>query len=384
MRLLCTITNPAQAKLFSDFLKAHGIENQLDVITEKDWGSEDYGNVSSKIWVIDEDEVDAAQKWYAEFEDNPDALTFQNPPIIVEGPTRDASVKRSQKRAEEPLTQGVGRITVFFLMLCTLLLLYGTSTTPAITKVPTNIPATPLLTPPINKKLMYDYPKAFEIVDRVIQAYGIEKIQNPSELPSEGQILLQKARETPYWQGFYGKLVAKLQNKDAPWNFNSPLFEKIRQGQFWRLFTPAVLHADIFHLLFNMLWLLVIGKQMERKMGGFRYLLFILLTGIFSNTAQYLMGGPNFIGFSGILCAMIAFVWVRQRKAAWEDYQIAPSTFLFIALFIGLLAFVQTVSFFFEVYTGLELSPGMANTAHLSGAFIGWLFGHLNFFRRKL
>ncbi len=388
MRLICTLQNPVEGKLFSDFLKAHDIENELDVTTEKDWGSEEYGNALCRIWVYDEDDVANAQNWYLQFEENPKAFFFQetinDKSKTVQEPLESLiKTKKNQRRPEQPLTQGIGIVTLYFLVTCTLLLLYGIATTPSISKIPSALPATPLLSPPINKKLMYDYPKAYEILDRVVRAYGIEKLQNPEELPAESHILLQQFSETPYWQGIYDKLVAHLQNKDTPWNFNAPLFEKIRQGEFWRIFSPALLHADILHLIFNMLWLLVIGKQMEQKMGAFPYLLFILLTGIFSNTAQYLMGGSNFIGFSGVLCAMIAFVWVRQRKAAWEDYQVTPSTFLFISLFIGLLFLVQLGSFFLESYNIVAFSPGMANTAHLSGAFIGWVLGHMNFFSQR-
>lgn len=388
MRLIGTFQDPAQGELFSKLLTAKGIENQFDVAVEKDWGSTDYGTASCLVWAYEEDDMEAAQKWYQEFKQNPTLANFEEAPEeklknLLE-PLSDIVKKTgTQRRVEQPLTSGIGPVTLYFTVLCTLLLLYGTFTSPLVTKLPPNIPSTPLLSPPINKTMLYDYPQAYEIIDRIVRAYGIEALQNPSTLPLEGQLLLQQSKNTPYWRGFYEKLLTHFKNDQAPWEFNAPLFEKIRQGEFWRLFSPALLHGDLFHLIFNMLWLLVVGKQMEQKMGPLRYLFFILIAGIFSNTAQYLMGGSNFIGFSGVLCAMIVFVWIRQRHAAWENYHIASSSFLFIALFIGLLFLVQVFSFFLEGYNGTSFAPSIANTAHLSGAFIGWVMGHMSYFNRQ-
>ena len=42
-----------------------------------------------------------------------------------------------------------------------------------------------------------------------------------------------------------------------------PLFEKIRQGELWRLFTPCILHRDFLHILFNMIWVWILVKQIE-------------------------------------------------------------------------------------------------------------------------
>ena len=89
-----------------------------------------------------------------------------------------------------------------------------------------------------------------------------------------------------------------------------------------------------------MIWLAVLGRQMELRLGGFRYLLFILITGIISNIVQYMMSGPNFLGYSGILCAMLSFIWVRQKKAAWEGYVLQDSTMGFMLLFLITIAVI--------------------------------------------
>lgn len=48
----------------------------------------------------------------------------------------------------------------------------------------------------------------------------------------------------------------------------------------WSIFSSMFLHADIAHLLGNMLFLYVFGNNIEYVMGSLRYLLFYLLSGI--------------------------------------------------------------------------------------------------------
>ncbi len=134
------------------------------------------------------------------------------------------------------------------------------------TPVPEKYAGFILFTSPVDKALLYDYPKFYELVDRFIHLYGYDALENPNELPAEGQELLRKINHTPYWSGIYPLLV-KGGLKGFKNNFTQySLFEKIRQGQAWRLFSPSLLHADIFHLFFNMIWLIVLGKQMEQRL----------------------------------------------------------------------------------------------------------------------
>lgn len=390
MRLISTSDDQKRAYRLSTFLKSQGIDNQLEIITNTDWGSSDYGNVTARLWVLDEDQVEEAQKITHDFEQNPEDARFRVggqqkeslfEPIqtkLKEGPAR--LIKISKTKAVEP--QPLGIATLYILMICSLIFLISLFTTPQIETPPKNIPFTPLYSPAINKYLMFDYPKAYEIIDKLVRAYGIGKLQNPEELPPAGKQLLQQFYNTPYWQGFYDQLLSDLKHQPNP-SKNAPLFEKIREGQFWRLFTPCLLHYDIFHIFFNMIWLIVLGKQMEERLKIPRYLLFILVTGIFSNVIQYLMGGANFIGFSGILCAMLTFIWVRQKRAAWEGYHLQSGAMGFIIFFILGMFSLQMISFFLEIYANTSFSPGIANAAHLSGLFAGAVLGRLNFFAVK-
>jgi len=379
MRLLATFRNEKNAEVLSAFLEKEGIDNQLEVQVNTDWGSSQYGDIESRIWVVEEDDLKAAFQWLDYFEENPDDPRFKESespfvPFMKEAKPRPAPT--TTLSAPEP----IGNITFYLILACGLLFLFGRMMAPPFEPPPPGIPYTPLYASPIKKSLFYDYPKAYEIVDKIVAAYGVDALQNRATLPPEGQFLLREFFHTPFWQGMYDKIVLHLQDPQATWDFSAPMFEKIQQGEVWRLITPCLLHSDIFHLFFNMIWLFVLGKQIERRLGKGRYLLMILLTGIFSNTAQYMMTGPNFIGFSGVLCAMIMFVWARQRHAAWEGYHLQNATFAFIAFFVLAMFAMSAVSFLLEVTTGTGIAPNIANTAHLAGAFSGYLLGRMRLF----
>lgn len=388
MRLLYTYDDQKKGFILSNFLQKEGIENQLEIVTNTDWGSPEYGNVLCRIWVIDEDQVEEANNWIDAFNENPEDPRFQL------NETRIGSILKPLQNSDNPniipptvpSSYQMGPLTILFFLCCCLVFLVEGLTPPSYLKnlktLPPNIPEVPLLASPVYKAMSYDYPKAYEIIDKLVKIFGIEKLQNPNELPSNGKELLNEFNKTPYWKGFYEKLVLhKISLKDL--SNSAPLFEKIREGEVWRLFSPCLLHGSIFHIFFNMIWLLVLGKQIEYKIKGLRYLFFILITGIISNTAQYLVSGPNFVGFSGVLSAMIGFVWMRQRLAAWEGYYLEPGTFNLILIFILGLFFLQITSFFIEFYTKQVYNTGIANTAHLVGGACGLIFGRFNFFSAK-
>jgi len=93
-----------------------------------------------------------------------------------------------------------------------------------------------------------------------------------------------------------------------------------------------------------------------------------------------MMSGPNFLGYSGILCAMLSFIWVRQRKAAWEGYVLQDSTMGFMLLFLITVAVIQLASFYMEINGKTAFAIAIANTAHFTGLILGYILGHLNFF----
>lgn len=274
--------------------------------------------------------------------------------------------------------QAMGPITSFFLIICTALLfleyIIPLSHKESETEVVT------FFSSPIEKWMLYDFPQFYVLLDKFIYLYGFEALQKPETLSVDGLNFYKAISNTPYWQGFYPFVVEKGFKSLTDRQAYPPMFEKIRQGEVWRLFSPALLHGNIFHLFFNMIWLIVLGKQLEQRMKPIAYILFILILGVFSNTAQYLMSGPNFLGFSGVLIGMLTFIWMRQKYTPWEGYQLDRATFIFMMAFVFGVAGLQLLSFITETTMQMAITPNIANTAHISGGLAGLILGRFNLF----
>lgn len=135
----------------------------------------------------------------------------------------------------------------------------------------------------------------------------------------------------------------------------------LTHGQVWRIITPIFLHMSIMHILFNMLWFKDLGNLFEFKFGRNYFLLFIFLSGLFSNLFQYIFTGPHFGGMSGVLYGLLGFLWVKQSIDQDFEYALPKRD---IYLMIG---------WFFLCLFGIF--PKIANFAHAGGAFVGICWG---------
>ena len=76
----------------------------------------------------------------------------------------------------------------------------------------------------------------------------------------------------------------------------------IRVGQYYRLLTGTFIHVELFHLLFNMYALKIIGSQVESFFGSFKFLIVYLFSAITGSLLSILLNGnvPS-IGASGAI-----------------------------------------------------------------------------------
>ena len=152
-------------------------------------------------------------------------------------------------------------------------------------------------------------------------------------------------------------------------------FANIREGQVWRLVTPAFLHFGVWHILFNMLALNGLGQRVEVVKGRFKYLAIVLLAAIASDVGQAIGGNrPVFGGMSGVVFALAGYLWMKGRVAPEEglglDNQNAQLMFGWFLL--GILAPVLFPEGSGEVFR-------MANYAHGVGLASGLVLGLLRF-----
>lgn len=132
-------------------------------------------------------------------------------------------------------------------------------------------------------------------------------------------------------------------------------------GQVWRLITPIFLHFGLLHLIFNMLWLWELGGAVEFRLGWPRLVMIVVIAGVLSNLAQLAWAGPWFGGMSGVVYALLGYVWMQSRFNPWLGLVVAPPV---VAMMLA---------WFLICWTGL-LGP-IANMAHTVGLLIGVLWG---------
>jgi GlpG protein len=367
MRQIGALAHESLARRFSAYLFSQKIDNSIDAFFDPQEEKASY-----TIWVHDEDQIAPASASFERFQSNPSALEF-NSPMTEPMQAAPAQAHRVEQVAVRPSTS---KLTMFWIFLCTLVYFFNAMQEASMVKA--GFPEHSLLMTPIRFKLFYDIPPALARLEPLIE----ERVSAVESKPSIEEKTLGAVEDSRYWQGIYHWVVAKITGEDLALGMG-PIFYKIGQGEIWRLFSPCLLHGGLLHIAFNMLWLWALGKEIDPRIGLFRSLLLTLSAGVVSNTVQYLMSGPFFLGYSGIITALAGFIWSRQKVAPWEGYPLKRSMLGFLAVFVlGMLA-LQIGSFIFLLFTHKDYFAAIANAAHISGAIWGLWLGRLSFFAAR-
>jgi membrane associated rhomboid family serine protease len=149
----------------------------------------------------------------------------------------------------------------------------------------------------------------------------------------------------------------------------------LEEGRWWQLITYAFLHANIWHLLFNILSLWFAGRIVERVMGAGRFVALYVASAVAGGVAQVLFGGANtlLLGASGAVCGVIiAFATMfSEAKIVLLLFFVIPLKFR--AKYLGWGLAGSSLVF---LLTGFESWIGHA--AHLGGCVAGYLLARLN------
>ena len=138
-------------------------------------------------------------------------------------------------------------------------------------------------------------------------------------------------------------------------------------NEWWRLITPTFLHFSMTHLVFNCLWIYILGQRIEKLDGLSVFLFIFILTGILSNagqffwTQQYLFGG-----LSGAVYGLLGYCFIIELDGRHGRYGLPEALYLFMFIWL-LVGFTGVLSFF-----GFG---NVANTAHLIGMIAGFIIG---------
>ena len=143
-------------------------------------------------------------------------------------------------------------------------------------------------------------------------------------------------------------------------NARAPLFDEwalvpgaVADGEWWRLLTGGFLHFGPIHLLFNMMALWVIGRDVEPALGRGRFLAVYLVSLLGGSAAVMLLTAPgaNVAGASGAVFGLMGALAVLLRRLRIPMGQVG-----------GLIAVNLAITF---------LLPGISVAGHLGGLLTG-------------
>ncbi len=390
MRSLCTTTDKEIIRSITQALDEMNIAYSLEGKTNSDWGSDTYGETTFHLWIIEETQYEEAkeiskkiiadplirQKYFIPLADSSSFKSEHSSPT-------DEVAQKYERKLPQWSTHPATVILIFILSFVYLwqviapeetLHLSSPSGTDYFVYRGRSYP---------ERILLYDYPKAWQLYDSAVSQFNSLNSKEPEswQVKAVTQNLLL-AHQTPYWRGFYSYIHSK---EDLKSSIHIPRFEKtLKQKQLWRLITPSLLHGSWLHFIFNLMWaiiLLPVTEEIFRPLSrrGVHFFIFLCVLALFSNTAQYIMSGANFLGFSGVIAGVAGYLFSRMRTLPDELRQkIDVGGLIFLRAFIYVSAFISLVNFLFGTIGASEYAIPfeIANTAHLVGWWTGRFIGN--------
>ena len=141
-------------------------------------------------------------------------------------------------------------------------------------------------------------------------------------------------------------------------HFGAKSSSYILQGQWWRFFTPIVIHIGFVHLLMNTISLYLIGAEAERIYGNTRFLLIYLFAGFSGTLASFMLSPSLSAGASGAIFGCLGallYFGVVYPKLFYRTMGSSVIVLIIINLLYG-----------FSV-------PGIDNAGHIGGLIGGFL-----------
>lgn len=132
----------------------------------------------------------------------------------------------------------------------------------------------------------------------------------------------------------------------------------------WSVLTYAFLHADLMHLLFNMIGLYFFGPRLEMELGSRHFLGLYFTSAIVAALASFFTPYAAIVGASGAVFGVLfgfARYWPTARIYFWGVIPIQARWFIVLMAA-------------YSIWAGLAGGGRVAHFAHLGGLVGGWLY----------
>ena len=130
------------------------------------------------------------------------------------------------------------------------------------------------------------------------------------------------------------------------------------QFEFWRYFTHALMHFSVLHILFNLLWWWYLGGLVEKRLGSGKLIVITVISALLSGYVQHMFSGPWFGGLSGVVYALMGYVWLRGERD--------PQSGIYLQRGLITFAVIWLIAGWFDLF-----GMAIANGAHVTGLIVG-------------
>jgi rhomboid protease GluP len=130
----------------------------------------------------------------------------------------------------------------------------------------------------------------------------------------------------------------------------------LQYGWVWQLITSMFIHASIFHLVGNLLFLLIFGLRAEEMFSLPEYLGIYFLGGLAGNLLYLVLGPINVpaVGASGAIFAIFAAAVIYDRRSIKQSI-VGAIVFTFFLFFINIGENTNLLAHFGGLAVGLVL-----------------------------
>ncbi len=150
----------------------------------------------------------------------------------------------------------------------------------------------------------------------------------------------------------------------------------LRSGHIWQLITATFLHGDILHLFWNMLFLWMVGREMEAMYNTRNFVALYLTAAVISTLGWALADKYYFeqhdymVGASGAIMAVIVVYAMYYPRREILLFFVVPVEMRFI---VAVYLAVNLVQFFNH-----DPNLSVAVASHLTGAAYGFLYKYFD------
>ena len=159
---------------------------------------------------------------------------------------------------------------------------------------------------------------------------------------------------------------------DGAWRELELSTQGLRRGFVWQLITFQFLHANLWHLLGNLLSLWALGFRVEERLGRLNFIKLYLLGGLAGGLLQSGLGfvfpdhfGGTVVGASAGISGLLAAYALMHPDTVFLAYFVIPIRVIYL-LYMAL-----AVSIFFVAFPN---DSNLAHAAHLGGLLFGIAF----------